>query len=54
MKRRILVELDSHETTTPSFYLDVFGFARDRETTQRVGRWQDLVTQPTEPGTSDG
>ena len=39
MKRRILVVLDSEETTTPSFYLDVFGIVRDRETLQRVGVW---------------
>lgn len=40
-KRTIIVQLDSDEITTPSFYLDVFGFARDRETYERVGVWQD-------------
>lgn len=48
MKRRILVELDNHEITTPSFYLDVFGNVRDRETTLAGGRWVDLIE------TSDG
>ncbi|MDR7189748.1 hypothetical protein J2Y46_002574 [Microbacterium sp. BE35] len=42
MKRHIIVELDSHETTTPSVYMDVFGYVRDRETLARVGRWQEM------------
>lgn len=41
-KRTIVIQLDNHETATSSFYLDVFGFVRDRETTVRVGVWGDV------------
>lgn len=43
MKRCILVELDSNETPTSSFYLDVFGCARDQDTLNRVGRWAEVT-----------
>lgn len=50
MKRHIIIELDSHEISTPSVYLDVFGWVRDRETLACVGRWQE-IPQPVHEST---
>jgi hypothetical protein len=47
-KGQIIVELDSNATPTPSIYLDVFGWVRDRDTTACVGRWADV------PGHDEG